>query len=588
VRRDTNVSISSEPGGQSAVTLAGTLSQLAALARIRGDAAEERLLRDAEALVRTRRIDSDADLGTLLDNPPSESDPDVLRPLRHMYEAGAWVLFESAIADLPADLRWLYESAAVSLEQLALLYEQRDVTALADLTAAIDEQAIRSVAGLDETVEQAVAAALPNLRIAISRIPLGRAVSLVDPVVSHLRSLPGIEWALPAGPLRRAEDMVSDIEVVAAASDPSSAVDTIVGLPEVDRLLLKSPRRVYLLMNRTQIGVRFPKPDNAGSTLLYLTGSAGHFNLLRERASDRGWRLTSGGLHEPNGVLRAAASEEEIYAALDLPVIPPEIRNGDDEVAAAEHGALPRLLTAADIRGDLHMHSVWSDGRDAIATMVSTCRDLGYEYMAITDHSPASGLAQSLTVQNVRRQADEVEQLREQFPEIAILHGCEVDILPEGRLDFPDRVLEGFDIVLASLHHRGGDGPDQLLRRYLAAMRHPLVTLITHPTNRLVPHRRGYELDYDRLIEGAVETGTLLEIDGAPAHLDMDGALSRRAIAAGATVTVDSDCHRADRLARQMHLGVITARRGWVEARHVLNTRPLAGVRAFIAQKRAR
>ena len=188
----------------------------------------------------------------------------------------------------------------------------------------------------------------------------------------------------------------------------------------------------------------------------------------------------------------------------------------------------------------------------------------------------------------MRRQAEEVEALRERFPDIAILHGCEVDILPDGRLDFPDRVLERFDLVLASLHHRAGHGPDQLLRRYLAAVRHPLVTLITHPTNRLVPHRPGYDLDYDRLIEEAAATGTLLEIDGGPSHLDMDGALSRRAIAAGATVTVDSDCHHAEMLARQMHLGVVTARRGWVERRHVLNTRPLADVRTFIARKRTR
>jgi DNA polymerase (family 10) len=570
------------------VTLAGTLSQLASLARIRGDAAEEQLLKRAEALVRARHIESDANLGVILDDPPAESDPDMLRPLRHMYEAGAWVIFESAIADLPADLRWLYESGAISLEQLALLHDQRGVTTLADLAAAIDEQTIRSVEGLDETVEQAVAAALPGLRIAIPRIPLGRAVGLVDPILSHLRSLPGIEWALPAGSLRRAQDTVSDIEVVAAATDPSSALETIPGLPDVDRLLLKSARRVYFVMNRTQIGVRFPEPDNAGSTLLYLTGSTGHFNLLRGRASDSGWRLTSEGLQGPHGERRTAASEEEIYAALDLPLIPPEIRNGEDEIAVAGRGALPLLLTEKDIRGDLHMHSVWSDGRDTIETMVRTSRDLGYEYVAITDHSPSSGLTQTITVQNVRRQAEEIAQLRERFPDIAILHGCEVDILPEGRLDFPDRVLEQFDIVLASLHHRAGDGPDQLLRRYQAAMRHPLVTLITHPTNRLVPHRPGYDLDYDRLIEDAALTGTLLEIDGAPAHLDMDGALARRAIAGGVTVTVDSDCHRADMLARQMHLGVITARRGWVEARHVLNTRPLADVRAFIAHKRAR
>jgi DNA polymerase (family 10) len=544
------------------------------------------LLGRAESVVRARHIESDADLGALIEH-PTDIDAEVLQPLRLMFEAGAWVFVESAVADLPADLRWLYESGAVTLEQLALLHDQLGATTVADLSAAIEDGTIRSVRGLDDTVEPAVAAALRNLRHAVPRIPLGRAFGLVDPLLTQLRSLPGIEWALPVGSLRRGQDTVGDLELVAASGDPSAAIAAIFRLPDVDRWLYKSARRLYLLINRIQIGMRFPEPVNAGSTLLHLTGSAAHFQGLRARAAERGWQLTSEGLHTPDGALRLAESEAEVYTSLGLPFIPPEIRNGEGEIAAAEEGALPSLLTREDIRGDLHMHSVWSDGRDSIETMVGACRDLGYEYVAITDHSPASGVARTLTARNVKRQAEEIAGARERFPDIAILHGCEVDILPEGRLDFPDRVLEGFDIVLASLHHRSGDGRDQLLRRYLTAMRHPLVTLITHPTNRLVPHRPGYDLDYDRLLEAAAETGTWLEIDGAPAHLDMDGALARRAIAAGATVAVDSDCHRADLLARHMQLGVMIARRGWVEARQVANTRPLADLRALIAHKRA-
>ena len=233
------------------------------------------------------------------------------------------------------------------------------------------------------------------------------------------------------------------------------------------------------------------------------------------------------------------------------------------------------------------MHSDWSDGHDSMESMASTCHALGYEYIAFTDHSPSSGASRSLSIATVKRQAEQIAAIRERFSGMTILHGCEVDILPEGRLDFPDRILEQFDIVLASLHQRAGQEPGQLLSRYLKAMNHPLVTLITHPTNRLVPHRAGYDLDYDRLFEAAAETGTLLEIDGAPSHLDLDGALARRAVAAGATVAVNSDCHRADRLERQMQLGIMTARRGWVEARHVFNTRPIAEVRALIARKRA-
>jgi DNA polymerase (family 10) len=297
--------------------------------------------------------------------------------------------------------------------------------------------------------------------------------------------------------------------------------------------------------------------------------------------------LDAGGLHASDGTVTPAAEESDIYRALGLPVIPPEIRNGDGEIALAASGALPALVSREDIRGDLHMHSLWSDGRDLIEAMVEGCRALGYEYMAITDHSPHSAAARNLTVDGVKKQADEIARLRERYPDIAILHGCEVDIMPDGRLDFPDKILEQLDIVLASLHERAGHGQDQLMQRYASAMKHPLVTLITHPTNRIVPTRPGYDLDYDRLFEMAVASGTVVEIDGSPSHLDLDGALSRRAVAAGATVAIDSDCHRSEMLGRQMDLGIFTARRGWVQPRHVLNARSLADVRSLIAAKRA-
>jgi DNA polymerase (family 10) len=218
--------------------------------------------------------------------------------------------------------------------------------------------------------------------------------------------------------------------------------------------------------------------------------------------------------------------------------------------------------------------------------MVAMCRGLGYEYVAITDHSPHSAATRNLTADAVKRQAEEIAEVRARFPAMTILHGCEVDILANGTLDFPNRVLEQFDIVLASLHERAGQDGPELLERYARAMRHPLVTVITHPTNRLVPNRPGYDLDYERLFELAVETNTVVEIDGSPAHLDLDGTLARLAIEAGATVCIDSDCHRADMLDRQMQLGLLMARRGWVEPRHVLNTRPIEEVRQVIGAKR--
>ena len=552
---------------------------------MRGDSAEAALWARAVDLVREHRIETDADTGPLFDNPPPGSDPEVLKRLRQMYEAGGWVLVESAIADLPADLRWLFESGAVTIEQLGALHRELGITSIADLVDAVREQRLRALPGLDADVEAAVAVALPALRARVARIPLGRAVALAETLIEPLREA-GVAWAVPVGSLRRGQDMVGDIEVLAPTEQPAAAIDAILALPGSSHILHRGERRLYVLADSVQIGVRLPEPSNAGADLLHLTGSQAHFEALQAYAAKSGWTLKADGLRGRDGVLVPAAAEADIYSALGLTLIPPEIRNGEEEIELASRGALPALVSRDDIRGDLHMHSTWSDGRDPIEAMVAECRRLGYEYIAITDHSPHSAASRNLTLDGVKKQAEEIAELRDQYPEITILHGCEVDILPDGRLDFPDKVLERLDIVLASLHERAGQGPEQLMKRYALAMKHPLVTLITHPTNRIVPTRRGYDLEYDRLFELAVETGTVVEIDGAPSHLDLDGALARRAIAAGATVSIDSDCHRSDMLDRQMDLGIITARRGWVEPRHVLNARSLADVRAAVAAKR--
>jgi DNA polymerase (family 10) len=282
------------------------------------------------------------------------------------------------------------------------------------------------------------------------------------------------------------------------------------------------------------------------------------------------------------------ALESDIYAALDLPLIAPELRNGADEFDAADRGELPELLAEEHIRGDLHTHSTWSDGRNTIADMVSAGKQLGYEYLAITDHSERSWSSRKLAAADIGRQREEIENLRSRVRGIEILHGIEVDIMPDGSLDFADEILAGFDIVLASLHDAADQDAAQLTERYLRAIRHPLVNVITHPANRSPAVSAGYRLDFDRLFRAAAETGTAMEVDGAPGHLDMDGELARRAAAAGVTIAVDSDCHRVEALSRQMRFGVGTARRGWLEPEHVLNTRTAHDVRDFVARKRAR
>ena len=563
-----------------------TFEHLAALAAIRGDAVDAARFSSALDLVRSHHLTSEADLTTFLNQPPSGADAESLRTMRLTAVAGGWVLVELGIAQLPTDLRWLFESGAVTLNQLAALHGALGVMTAADLIAEVRRHTIANVPGLDSTVEAAVAAALPALRARVPRIPLGLAVAIAEPIVDRLRSVPGVKWAEPVGSLRRGQDLVGDLEIVASTADPATALAEMDALPDIESTGHRGSRRIYFVIDRVQVGVRCPDPTAAGAALLQLTGSPSHVERLHGLAEHRRLSFEPDGLRSIDHGRLVASTEEEIYRALELPFIPPELRNGEDELDLARRNQLPSLVTASDIRGDLHMHSYWSDGRDSIEAMVQGCIALGYDYLALTDHSPRSAASRNLSVDDVARQADEIAALRERYPQIDILHGCEVDILPDGRLDFTDRVLRGFDIVLASLHDHAGHSPEELMRRYLGAMLHPLVSILTHPMNRMVPHRRGYDLNFDRLCEAAVRTRTVLEIDGAPSHLDLEAPLARRAIEAGVTVAIDSDAHRAAMLERHMKLGLLTARRGRVEPRHVLNARSLPEVRALIAAKR--
>jgi DNA polymerase (family X) len=394
-------------------------------------------------------------------------------------------------------------------------------------------------------------------------------------------------WADAAGSLRRGQDLVDDLGFVVATDTPTTVLDALETLAQIGRVLHRETERIDLAIEGAEVAVHCRAEQTAGALLLQLTGREQHLDRLRQIAAERSCLLDDEGLRAVDDRRLLASTENDIYAALGLRFIPPELRDEGDEIDAARAGRLPTLVSRADIRGDLHMHTHWSDGRDSIEAMVSQSIALGYEYMAITDHSPSSAASRNLSVDDVERQADAIASARERFSQMAILHGVEVDILPDGSLDFPDRLLQRFDIVLASLHDRAGHSPGELLRRYEAAMTHPLVSIITHPMNRSGPERPGYDLDVDRLFELAIETGTVLEIDGAPSHLDLDAALARRAVAAGVTLSIDSDAHRTELLDRHMKLGLLTARRGWVSPSDVLNVRSHAELTEFLARKRA-
>jgi DNA polymerase (family 10) len=391
------------------------------------------------------------------------------------------------------------------------------------------------------------------------------------------------------GGVRRYAPDVAAVGLLGVAPGPlhDSALDGFARLPLVTATLARSAAHVTVVTVRGPVTLHVVEPHLAGPALVWHTGSKRHTAQLQARGARLGLDFANGRLTSGEQVL-GAATEDEVYRHLKLPFIAPELREGLDEIAAAEGGRLPPLLTRPQVRGDLHMHSTWSDGRNTIDEMAVAARALGYDYIAITDHSRRARASRTLAASEIARQREEIDRVQAGLDGTVVLHGVEVEILGDGSLDFEDEDLEPFDIVLASLHEHEGQSGDALTRRYLRAIEHPLVNVITHPANRTPGLSDGYDLDFDALFAAAAETGTAMEIDGSPMHLDLDGALARRAAAAGVTLVVDSDSHRADALARQMRFGLGTARRGWIEARHVLNTGGVEAVRAFVAAKRAR
>ena len=501
---------------------------------------------------------------------PGVSDA-VQRQIRELLDTGGAMSLRAAQAGVPYLVRRLLELSVLSTNEAVRLFRQLGILSVADLATGLDDGRIRAVIG--DAIAERLRLVPQALETDARALTLGRAWELLDPLIAAIVEVcPAVGGLTPAGDVRRFEPLVSALVLVGHAPDPQSAVDAICALKGLNDVLHRSSRRAILLFQEAEVDVRITSPEEYGTVLFRATGSRAHLAALNERRP----------------LPRLAAREEDVYTHAGLPYIAPELRHADGEIEAAAAKALPLLVDRVHIRGDLHMHSSYSDGRDTVAAMVAACAALGYEYIAITDHSERAAASRTLTLDQLARQAEEIALLREHYPALTILHGIEADILPDGRLDCPDAILETLDIVLASLHDPAGHDPRALTHRCIQAIRHPLTNIITHPANRLVGRRAGYELDFDAIYAAAAETGTALEIDGAPSHLDLDGAHARVAVASGVTVTIDSDCHRTSALDRQMRLGLGTARRGWVEPRHVLNTRPIAEVRAFIGSKRSR
>lgn len=476
--------------------------------------------------------------------------------------------------------------SGIGIKTAALLFESFGIGSLADLERAIDDGTLASAPRMGPKTIENIKRGILAFRGRQHRTPLGAALKIAASVMEYVREGPPCARLDFAGSLRRAEATVGDVDIVCTSHDAAAVIEHFTRWPRARSVLAEGPTKAAIwLENGLQIDLRVLPDHLYGNLLQHFTGSREHNIQLREYAVRRGLRVSENGiLNLESGDALACDNESEVYAALDMQYVPPELRTGTGEIEAARAGTIPELLTVGDLRGDFHMHSTWSDGDASLEDMLAAAARRGYEYHAISDHSQSRGRI-GLSFDRLREQRARVEALGATYG-TRVLCASEVDILPDGSLDFTDAELAELDFVIASVHVGFDQTPAEMTARLIRACENPFVNVIGHPTGRMLDRFPGYEFDYEAVFATAARTGTALEIDGQAKRLDLPPSLARRAKEFGVTFTVDSDAHDVAQL-RNVELGVSQARRAWLQKSDVLNTRPLQDVLAFVARKRS-
>jgi len=412
-----------------------------------------------------------------------------------------------------------------------------------------------------------------NKTAAEEKISLGEALNLSDEITSRLKKLPEVKRIQPAGSLRRMKETVRDIDILIASNKPRNVMDVFTRLDRVKEVTVHGPTKSSVITTGgVQVDVRVVEPSSFGSALCYFTGSKEHSIHLRKMALRKGLKINEYGVFKVKKKRKIAGKEEEeVYKALGLAYIPPEMREDTGEIELALKDKLPRLIELKDIKGDLHVHSKASDGALTLREIVSSCRGMGYEYVAITDHSKTLGIAGGLKEKELMKNVEKIRKLDKREKKMRVLAGTEVEILSDGSLDYDDSVLRELDFVIAAIHSGFARSKEVLTNRIIKAMENKFVHMIAHPTGRLMGARGPYEIDLEKVLEAARDTNTALEINAYPKRLDLDDSASRRAGKMGVAIGIATDTHTKDQF-NNMRFGVSVARRGWLEKKNVLNT----------------
>lgn len=490
----------------------------------------------------------------------------------------------------PPGVRELLRVPGVGPRTAGRLYRELGITSLAELKRAAEERRLATLKGFGAKMIEGILQGISVAERQEQRMLLAHALETAEELILALRAAaPKLHQATYAGSLRRGRPTVGDLDILVAADDAPAVVRTFTTLPLVARIESAGDEKASILLhNGTKADLIAVPPTLWGSALQHFTGSKAHNIRFRELALARGLSFSEHGFRRADGTMLTCATEDEVYAAIDLPWIPPELREDEGEFEAARAGALPHLVELSDIRADLHMHSTWSDGRADIRTMAEAARARGYSCIAMTDHSAYIGLTHGLDTDRLRAQRQEIAALNAAYAAqgvpFRILCGVEVDMTPEGHLALPDDVLAELDIVVASAHVQLRQSPEAATERLLRAVRNPHVDIIGHPVGRMLGSREGAPIDIDALARAAAEHGVLLEVNSGPTRLDLEGPAVRRALELGATIVINSDAHHPDNL-DWIRFGVITARRGWASAAQVANTWRLAALQEWLRRR---
>lgn len=500
----------------------------------------------------------------------------ITKKIEEFLTTGKLEYYEKMKETIPSGVIELLDISEVGPKTARLLYEELGVDNIGKLEKAVKGHRIKGLPGMGEKSEDNILRGIELFKRRKERVLLGTALPLAEEIVGGLRQLKETSKISFAGSLRRKKETIGDIDILVTSQKPEKIIKTFTSLPQVREILAEGPTKSSVITkDDIHVDVRVVEPISFGAALQYFTGSKAHNIKLRELAVKRSLKINEYGVFDVKTDRRVAGErEEEIYQILNLPFIPPELREDRGEIEAAQENKLPELIKFSQIRGDLHLHTKWSDGANTIKQMAEAAKKRGYKYIAITEHSQSLKFAGGLTEERLKEQIEEIQKLNQEFDGFTILTGIEVDIKSDGSLDYPDEILSRLDVVIAAIHSGFKQESKIITERLVGAMQNRFVSIIAHPTGRLIGYRESYQVDINKMMNIAAETGTILEINAYPERLDLNDVYCRMAKEKGIQLAIETDAHSIDGL-EFMNLGVDVARRGWLEEKDIINTLPL-------------